>query len=57
MLMTVGVVYCQMHYGVDALGGLVVGLIATWLVNKAWAGGANSVRGEPRTNNARVPRN
>ena len=25
VLLTVGVVYCQMHYGVDALAGLVVG--------------------------------
>jgi hypothetical protein len=25
LLLTVGVVYCQMHYGVDALAGLVVG--------------------------------
>ena len=29
-----GVVYCQMHYGVDALGGLAVGLVVTWLVGK-----------------------
>jgi membrane-associated phospholipid phosphatase len=34
MLMTVGVVYCQMHYGVDALAGLIVGLTVTYLVNK-----------------------
>jgi membrane-associated phospholipid phosphatase len=25
-LLTVGVVYCQMHYGVDAIAGLLVGL-------------------------------
>ena len=25
LLLTIGVVYCQMHYGVDALGGLAVG--------------------------------
>jgi membrane-associated phospholipid phosphatase len=25
LLLTVGVVYCQMHYAVDALAGLVVG--------------------------------
>jgi membrane-associated phospholipid phosphatase len=35
LLLTVGVVYCQMHYGVDALSGLVVGLLVTWLVNKS----------------------
>jgi len=28
-LLTVGVVYCQMHYGVDALAGLVLGVIVT----------------------------
>lgn len=32
LLLTIGVVYCQMHYGVDALGGLAVGLLVTWLV-------------------------
>ena len=32
MLMAVGVVYCQMHYGVDALAGLFVGLAVTVLV-------------------------
>ena len=31
-LLTVGVVYCQMHYGVDALAGLLVGVLITWLV-------------------------
>jgi membrane-associated phospholipid phosphatase len=31
-LLTLGVVYCQMHYGVDALGGLAVGCLVTWLV-------------------------
>jgi membrane-associated phospholipid phosphatase len=34
MLMTVGVVYCQMHYGVDAIAGLGVGLMATYVVGK-----------------------
>jgi membrane-associated phospholipid phosphatase len=29
-LLTVGVVYCQMHYGVDALAGLVLGLLIGW---------------------------
>lgn len=32
VLLTVGVVYCQMHYGVDALGGVAVGVLVTWLV-------------------------
>jgi membrane-associated phospholipid phosphatase len=33
-LLTVGVVYCQMHYGVDALGGLLVGGLVTWTLGK-----------------------
>ena len=34
MLLTVGVVYCQMHYGVDALAGLAVGAGVTWAVGR-----------------------
>ena len=34
LLLTIGVVYCQMHYGVDALGGLAVGVLVTWIVGK-----------------------
>jgi membrane-associated phospholipid phosphatase len=34
VLLTVGVVYCQMHYGVDALGGLAVGAMVAVLVGK-----------------------
>jgi len=33
LLLTIGVVYCQMHYGVDALAGLGVGALVTWMVN------------------------
>jgi membrane-associated phospholipid phosphatase len=33
-LLTIGVVYCQMHYGVDALAGLAVGVLVTWMVGK-----------------------
>ncbi|MGH7508408.1 MAG: phosphatase PAP2 family protein [Gemmatimonadales bacterium] len=33
LLLTVSVVYCQMHYGVDALAGLVVGAGVAGLVN------------------------
>ncbi len=33
-LLTVGVVYCQMHYAVDAVGGLLVGLAVGVLVNR-----------------------
>ena len=29
-LLTVGVVYCQMHYGVDALAGSGRGRVVTW---------------------------
>jgi membrane-associated phospholipid phosphatase len=38
LLLTVGVVYCQMHYGVDALSGLVVGGLVTWVVGKGVSG-------------------
>jgi membrane-associated phospholipid phosphatase len=34
LLLTVGVVYCQMHYGVDALSGLVVGGVVALAVAK-----------------------
>jgi membrane-associated phospholipid phosphatase len=34
MLLTLGVVYCQMHYGVDALAGLAVGVGVTWAVRQ-----------------------
>ena len=30
VLLTVGVVYCQMHYGVDALAGLGIGVAVAW---------------------------
>jgi membrane-associated phospholipid phosphatase len=33
-LLTIGVVYCQMHYGVDALAGLVVGGLVAVVVDK-----------------------
>jgi membrane-associated phospholipid phosphatase len=33
-LLTVGVVYCQMHYGVDALAGLVLGVVVTLAVGR-----------------------
>jgi membrane-associated phospholipid phosphatase len=32
LLLTIGVVYCQMHYGVDALAGLGIGALVTWMV-------------------------
>jgi membrane-associated phospholipid phosphatase len=34
LLLTIGVVYCQMHYGVDALAGLAVGGLVTWVADK-----------------------
>ncbi len=34
LLLTAGVVYCQMHYGVDALAGLAVGAVVTWVVGR-----------------------
>jgi membrane-associated phospholipid phosphatase len=33
-LLTIGVVYCQMHYGVDALAGLAVGAIVAGLLHR-----------------------
>jgi membrane-associated phospholipid phosphatase len=33
-LLTVSVVYCQMHYGVDAVAGVAVGVLAWWLGGK-----------------------
>ena len=38
VLLTLGVVYCQMHYGVDALSGLAVGVLVTWGVSKGVRG-------------------
>jgi membrane-associated phospholipid phosphatase len=38
LLLTLGVVYCQMHYGVDVLGGLVIGGLVTWSVGKKMRG-------------------
>jgi membrane-associated phospholipid phosphatase len=38
VLMTLGVVYCQMHYGVDALAGLVVGVLVTLAVGRGERG-------------------
>jgi membrane-associated phospholipid phosphatase len=35
LLLTAGVVYCQMHYGVDALAGLAVGGLVTGVVGKS----------------------
>jgi membrane-associated phospholipid phosphatase len=40
VLLTVGVVYCQMHYGVDALAGLLVGAIVVAAVHRAVKGKA-----------------
>jgi membrane-associated phospholipid phosphatase len=34
ILLTLGVVYCQMHYAVDALAGLGVGVVVTLLVGQ-----------------------
>jgi membrane-associated phospholipid phosphatase len=42
VLLTVGVVYCQMHYGVDALAGLAVGGLVTWGVGRNSVSGART---------------
>jgi membrane-associated phospholipid phosphatase len=36
VLLTLGVVYCQMHYAIDATVGLVIG-VAAWSVAGAWS--------------------
>jgi membrane-associated phospholipid phosphatase len=41
VLLTVAVVYCQMHYGVDAVAGLLVGAGVTAFVerlDRGWTG-------------------
>jgi hypothetical protein len=45
VLLTIGVVYCQMHYAVDALAGVVVaGLVLTVVVLRERARGQGGVR-------------
>jgi hypothetical protein len=39
-LLTVGVVYCQMHYGVDALAGLAIGMLVTGIMGVTGGAGA-----------------
>jgi len=48
LLLTIGVVYCQMHYGVDALGGLVVGAGVTWALGKGVRIGGEKKEGVPQ---------
>lgn len=38
LLLSVGVVYCQMHYGVDAVAGLALGGLVTWAVETTGRG-------------------
>jgi len=38
LLLCVAVVYCQMHYAVDALSGLVVGVAVSVIAPRLWAG-------------------
>jgi membrane-associated phospholipid phosphatase len=49
LLLTVGVVYCQMHYGVDALAGLMVGVAVAWTLRtvRGWEGPSPEVMAEP----------
>jgi hypothetical protein len=37
ILLTVGTVYCQMHYGVDATSGVIVGLVGGWVGSRVRA--------------------
>ena len=45
LLLTVGVVYCQMHYGVDALAGLAVGVTVAGALRtvRGWEGASHEV--------------
>jgi membrane-associated phospholipid phosphatase len=45
ILLTVGTVYCQMHYGVDAASGVMVGLVSGWWGARAFAPGQAAGRG------------
>jgi membrane-associated phospholipid phosphatase len=40
LLLTLGVVYCQMHYGVDALAGLLVGVAIAGVVGRTSPAGS-----------------
>lgn len=42
ILLTVGVVYCQMHYGVDAIAGVLVGLGVVAAISARRPGGAGA---------------
>ena len=37
LFLTVGVVYCQMHYAVDAIAGMMVGVGAACLAPRLWS--------------------
>jgi membrane-associated phospholipid phosphatase len=42
ILLTVAVVYCQMHYGLDAAAGVLVGVVVALLAPRLWAAGGRS---------------
>lgn len=46
-LLTIGVVYCQMHYGVDALAGLAVGGLVAGLLDKKDVSGCSGTKDPP----------
>ncbi|HET8650284.1 MAG TPA: phosphatase PAP2 family protein [Gemmatimonadales bacterium] len=41
ILLTIAVVYCQMHYGVDALAGLAVGVVVAWVAGRVTGSNGN----------------
>ena len=49
LLLTVGVVYCQMHYAVDALAGLMVGVAVAWGLRtvRSWEGAPPALEPAP----------
>ncbi len=46
LLLTVGVVYCQMHYAVDALAGVVLAVAVAWAVARWLPAPQNAARAE-----------
>ncbi len=55
LLLVVGTVYCQMHYGVDALAGMLVGVAAWWVAGRFSGGGAPPAGGDPPAFSLHLP--
>jgi membrane-associated phospholipid phosphatase len=44
ILLTIAVIYCQMHYAIDALAGLAIGVVIPWGIGKMTAGTSSDDR-------------